>query len=80
MPGGGPEGRRTNAQRVARSAPMGAHDALTELGYRPEFVAVNHWPVAIDTYRRNHAGARAHCVTLDAAFPSHLVPRAALTC
>jgi DNA (cytosine-5)-methyltransferase 1 len=57
---------------------MGAHDALTELGYRPEFIAVNHWPVAVDTYRANHAGARAHCVTLDAAFPAHLVPEGRL--
>jgi DNA (cytosine-5)-methyltransferase 1 len=62
----------------AGSLSMGANDALTELGYRPEFVAVNHWPVAIETYLRNHIGARAHCVTLDAAFPSQLVPEGKL--
>src|SRR5262245_61890437 len=62
----------------AGSLSMGAHDALTELGYRPEFVAVNHWLIAVETYRRNHAGARAHCVTLDAAFPSQLVPEGRL--
>jgi DNA (cytosine-5)-methyltransferase 1 len=62
----------------AGSLSMGAHDALVELGYRPSFIAVNHWPVAIETYRANHAGARAHCVTLDAAFPSQLVPEGKL--
>jgi len=62
----------------AGSLSMGAHDALTDLGYSPKFVAVNHWPVAIDTYMRNHVGARAHCVTLDAAFPAQLVPEGRL--
>jgi DNA (cytosine-5)-methyltransferase 1 len=62
----------------AGSLSMGAHDALVELGYAPTFVAVNHWPVAIETYRSNHAGARAHCVTLDAAFPAQLVPEGRL--
>mgnify|MGYP002620269027 FL=1 len=62
----------------AGSLSMGANDALTELGYRGDFVAVNHWPVAIETYLANHAGARAHCVTLDAAFPSQLVPEGRL--
>lgn len=58
----------------AGSLSMGANDALIELGYRPEFTAVNHWDVAIRTYARNHPGAKVHCVTLDAAFPAHLVP------
>lgn len=62
----------------AGSLSMGANDALQELGYRAEFVAVNHWPVAIETYLRNHGGARAHCVTLDAAFPAELVPEGRL--
>lgn len=58
----------------AGSLSMGANDALTELGYAPRFVAVNHWPVAIETYAANHAGARVHCVNLDSAFPAQLVP------
>jgi DNA (cytosine-5)-methyltransferase 1 len=62
----------------AGSLSMGAHDALTELGYRPEFVAVNHWPVATQTYAANHPGARVHCVTLESALPSHLVPEGRL--
>ena len=83
--GGGSAQRQFQQQRTRRalvadlfcgagSLSMGANDALLELGYRPEFVAVNHWPVAIETYLRNHVGARAHCVTLDSAFPAQLVP------
>jgi DNA (cytosine-5)-methyltransferase 1 len=62
----------------AGSLSMGAHDALLELGYQPDFVAVNHWHVATQTYAYNHPGARVHCVTLDAAFPIQLVPEGRL--
>lgn len=58
----------------AGSLSMGANDALTELGYDARFIAVNHWPVAIETYAANHIGARVHCVNLDNAFPAQLVP------
>ena len=58
----------------AGSLSAGASDALIEQGYEPTFVAVNHWPVATETYARNHPGARVHCVTLDAALPAQLVP------
>jgi len=62
----------------AGSLSAGANDALVELGYEPEFTAVNHWDVATQTYARNHPGARVHCVTLDAAFPVQLVPEGRL--
>jgi DNA (cytosine-5)-methyltransferase 1 len=62
----------------AGSLSMGANDALQDLGYTPTFVAVNHWPVAIETYGANHLGARVHCVNLDSAFPSQLVPEGKL--
>lgn len=58
----------------AGSLSMGANDALIDLGYKPQFVAVNHWDIATQTYARNHPGASVHCVTLDAAFPMDLVP------
>lgn len=58
----------------AGSLSKGAHDALVELGYEPQFIAVNHWDIATQTYAANHPGARVHCVTLDAAFPMELVP------
>lgn len=62
----------------AGSLSTGANDALVELGYRPKFVAVNHWDIATQTYARNHPGASVHCVTLDAAFPMALVPEGRL--
>lgn len=37
-------------------------------------VAVNHWPVAIETHQLNHPDARHYCVNLDAARPEELVP------
>jgi DNA (cytosine-5)-methyltransferase 1 len=62
----------------AGSLSAGANDAMIELGYRPKFIAVNHWPVAINTYARNHPGARVHCVTLDSARPIEIVPEGRL--
>jgi hypothetical protein len=64
----------------AGSLSMGANDALVDLGYRPEFIAVNHWDVATATYAKNHGGARVHCVNLDAAFPRSSCRRDGLTC
>jgi DNA (cytosine-5)-methyltransferase 1 len=58
----------------AGSLSTGANDAMTQLGYRTKFIAVNHWDIATQTYARNHPGASVHCVTLDAAFPMQLVP------
>lgn len=58
----------------AGSLSAGARDAMLELGFEPQFVAVNHWDIATQTYAANHPGARVHCVTLDAAFPMELVP------
>lgn len=79
---GGSGSRRARVRRAliadlfcgAGSLSMGANDALQELGFDPSFIAVNHWPVAIATYQKNHIGARVHCVNLDAAFPAQLVP------
>lgn len=58
----------------AGSLSAGIEDALLELGWRPRMNAVNHWNVATSTYALNHAGANVHCVSLDAAFPAHVVP------
>lgn len=62
----------------AGSLSTGANDALIELGYSPEFTAVNHWDVATQTYQLNHPGAKVHCVTLDAALPTALIPKGRL--
>lgn len=39
-----------------------------------DLVAVNHWPVAIETHSRNHPEARHYCMDLEAAKPEELVP------
>ena len=39
-----------------------------------ELVAVNHWPVALATHRRQFPKARHYCINLDAARPEEIVP------
>lgn len=56
----------------------GAMRAINELGYDVEFVAVNHWPVAIATHERNHPNVRHYCIDLDSAKPNDLVPEGEL--
>ena len=48
--------------------------ACERAGRRHELVAVNHWPVAIETHSRNHPGAQHHCARLEDADPCRLVP------
>lgn len=43
-----------------------------------QLVAVNHWPVAIETHQLNHPDARHYCVDLDATRPTDLVPEGRL--
>ena len=52
----------------------GALQAIEELGREVEFVAVNHWPVAIATHEANHPNVRHYCKDLDTANPSEIVP------
>lgn len=58
----------------------GAGRALRELGLRMDLIGVNHWPVAIETNRRNHAdhAERIHCANLETARPLELVPEGKL--
>lgn len=58
----------------------GAARAMRELGRPVQLIAVNHWPVAIETNRRNHAdhAARIHCADLESALPLTLVPEGRL--
>lgn len=62
----------------AGGSSTGARRALTRLGWRMDLVAVNHWPVAIDTHSRNHPEARHYCMDLEAAKPRDLVPEGRL--
>ena len=52
----------------------GAMQAIHELGRDVEFVAVNHWPVAIATHEANHPNVRHYCKDLDTANPCEIVP------
>lgn len=58
----------------------GAERALRELGLRMNLVGVNHWPIAIETNRRNHPdhAARIACANLESALPLDHVPEGAL--
>lgn len=62
----------------AGGSSTGARRALEALGIRMQLVAVNHWPVAIETHQRNHPDARHYCVNLEAAVPRELVPEGRL--
>jgi len=62
----------------AGGSSTGARRALARLGYRMNLVAVNHWPVAIETHQRNHPGARHFCQDVNAAKPADLVPEGKL--
>jgi DNA (cytosine-5)-methyltransferase 1 len=53
---------------------MGMGRACRELGLEVDLLAVNHWPVAIETHSRNHPAARHLCETLDSVNPRHVVP------
>jgi DNA (cytosine-5)-methyltransferase 1 len=52
----------------------GAMQAINALGRDVEFVAVNHWPVAIATHEANHPNVRHYCKDLDTANPCEIVP------
>jgi len=52
----------------------GAMQAIHALGRDVEFVAVNHWPVAIKTHEANHPNVRHYCKDLDTANPCEIVP------
>ncbi|WP_337055012.1 DNA cytosine methyltransferase [Pseudoxanthomonas sp. USHLN014] len=54
----------------------GAARAVRELGLTMKLVGVNHWPVAIETNRRNHPehAERIACANLETALPLDHVP------
>lgn len=56
----------------------GARKALAARGMEMELVAVNHWPVAIETHSRNHPDARHYVEDLDTAKPLDIVPEGKL--
>jgi DNA (cytosine-5)-methyltransferase 1 len=58
----------------AGGSSTGCARALRDLGLDMELVCVNHWPVAIDTHRRNHPQARHYVQDIATVRPHLIVP------
>ena len=58
----------------AGGSSTGAERAITATGRRMELVAVNHWPVAVETHQLNHPTARHYVQDLERADPEAIVP------
>lgn len=58
----------------------GTARAMRQLGLPVQMIGVNHWPVAIETNRRNHKehAGRIHCADLESALPLTIVPEGRL--
>lgn len=58
----------------------GAERAMRQLDLPVKLIGVNHWPVAIETNRRNHRedADRIHCADLESALPLTLLPEGRL--
>jgi DNA (cytosine-5)-methyltransferase 1 len=56
----------------------GLHRELIAAGVEYELVAVNHWPIAIETHRLNHPHVRHYVEDLHTADPEKLVPEGRL--
>jgi DNA (cytosine-5)-methyltransferase 1 len=50
----------------------GAEKAVKELGYEMELVAINHWPLAIETHRKNHPTARHYIEDVNVVKPQEV--------
>lgn len=58
----------------AGGSSTGAERAIKALGLEMILVCVNHWPVAIETHRKNHPTARHYIEDLSVAKPTKIVP------
>lgn len=52
----------------------GLAQACEETGRDLDLLAINHWPVAVETHKRNHPNARHLCERLEAVRPEDLIP------
>ena len=57
----------------AGGSSTGAARAISEMGGTMDLVAVNHWPVAIETHQLNHPSARHYVHDLESADPETIV-------
>jgi DNA (cytosine-5)-methyltransferase 1 len=53
---------------------MGMGRACRDLRLKLDLLAINHWPIAIETHQRNHPAAVHLCETLDSVDPRAQVP------
>ena len=58
----------------AGGSSTGAEKAIEEIGGKMELVAVNHWPIAVQTHQLNHPTAQHYLQDLDKADPEEIVP------
>ena len=58
----------------AGGSSTGAEKAILEIGGKMELVAVNHWPIAVQTHQLNHPTAQHYLQDLDKADPEEIVP------
>ena len=58
----------------AGGSSTGARKALKKLGHEILLTCVNHWPVAIETHKKNHPDARHYCQDVSALRPLAAVP------
>ena len=76
----GAGGTSTGIMRAIRQLLL--EQGLGAEGYerQVDLVAVNHWPTAIETHKRNHPvhAERTHCADLESARPRELVPEGML--
>ena len=58
----------------AGGSSTGAQKAIESIGGTMNLVAINHWPVAVETHSRNHPQARHYVQNLETADPETIVP------
>jgi DNA (cytosine-5)-methyltransferase 1 len=58
----------------AGGASTGLVRACRELGLGLELLAINHWPVAVDTHSTNHPGVKHLCESVERVDPLEAVP------
>lgn len=62
----------------AGGSSTGAARAIAGLGREMDLVCVNHWPIAIETHRKNHPAARHYCQDIASVRPHLVVPEGRL--
>lgn len=58
----------------AGGASTGLVRACNDLGLRLDLLAINHWPIAIDTHSKNHPHVRHLCESVEKIDPREVVP------